>query len=107
MRRPLALTAALMCACALGCAARRPAAGRVAPDVPRAVAGDEAHRPRFHYTTRRFWLNDPNGLLYADGEYHLYYQYDPRSIDNPGPMFWGHAVSPDLVRWTELPVALA
>ncbi|WHY73004.1 glycoside hydrolase family 32 protein [Fictibacillus enclensis] len=63
------------------------------------------YRPQFHFSPKEKWMNDPNGLVYYDGEYHLFYQYHPESTVW-GPMHWGHAVSPDLIHWEELPVAL-
>lgn len=65
----------------------------------------EAHRPQFHFTPNSMWMNDPNGMVYYEGEYHLFYQYYPEDIVW-GPMHWGHAVSTDLIHWEHLPIAL-
>lgn len=65
----------------------------------------DEYRPSVHYSVPAKWLNDPNGLIYFDGYYHLYYQHHPESTKH-GPMHWGHARSKDLLRWEDLPIAL-
>jgi len=69
----------------------------------------EPLRLQFHFSTQRGWINDPNGLVYYDGEYHLFYQHNPFGWDhsrNDYNKTWGHAVSTDLVHWNELPGAV-
>ena len=64
------------------------------------------YRPAFHFSPAAHWINDPNGLVYHQGVYHLFFQYHPHSTVW-GPMHWGHASSRDLVHWEEHPIALA
>jgi sucrose-6-phosphate hydrolase SacC (GH32 family) len=66
---------------------------------------DELYRPQYHFTPEKNWHNDPNGLVYYDGEYHMFYQYSPKG-NEWGYMHWGHAVSIDLIHWEHLPIAL-
>lgn len=65
----------------------------------------EPHRPQLHFTPAKNWMNDPNGLVYYAGQYHLFYQYYPDAMVW-GPMHWGHATSTDLLHWRHLPIAL-
>lgn len=66
----------------------------------------QPYRNQFHASTRRGWNNDPNGMVFHDGKYHLYYQYNPFGIFW-GNMHWGHLESTDLVHWEEKPIAIA
>lgn len=65
----------------------------------------ERYRPQFHFSPQYNWKNDPHGLIYHDGEYHLFYQHNAKE---PiwGPMSWGHAISADLVTWQHFPIAI-
>lgn len=65
----------------------------------------ESHRPQIHFSPQAKWMNDPNGMVFYEDEYHLFYQYYPDSTVW-GPMHWGHAVSDDMVHWEHLPIAL-
>src|ERR1700684_3357364 len=66
---------------------------------------EERYRPQFHFSPAINWTNDPNGLVYYKGEYHLFYQYNPYG-NVWGHMSWAHATSKDLVHWKNLPLAI-
>lgn len=68
-------------------------------------ASDEIYRPKIHFSPKAHWINDPNGMVYYKGIYHLFFQYHPYS-SVWGPMHWGHATSADMINWTERPIAI-
>ena len=65
----------------------------------------EMYRPQIHFSPKEKWVNDPNGMVYYEGVYHLFFQYYPNGT-TWGPMHWGHATSTDLVHWAEQPIAI-
>src|SRR5689334_15516126 len=79
---------------------------RAADSTSSASAFDEKFRPQFHFTPPKGWMNDPNGLVYSDGEWHLFYQHNPNGTNWISELSWGHAVSKDLLHWQHLPDVL-
>ncbi|MDJ0644648.1 MAG: glycoside hydrolase family 32 protein [Flavobacteriaceae bacterium] len=74
-------------------------------EVNERISYNESYRPQYHFSPTEKWMNDPNGLVYHKGVYHLFYQHYPEDIVW-GPMHWGHAISNDLISWGHKPIAL-
>ncbi|MFB8146559.1 GH32 C-terminal domain-containing protein [Microbacterium sp. NPDC056003] len=81
--------------------------GGLGPLAPASATtpGDQAYRPGVHFTPAENWMNDPNGMVYVDGTYHLYFQHNPQGT-RWGNMSWGHATSEDLLHWEQQPLAI-
>ena len=79
--------------------------GPVKRQAEESLSYTEPHRPQIHFTPKAKWMNDPNGMVYHNGTYHLFYQHYPDSTVW-GPMHWGHATSKDMIRWEHQPIAL-
>ncbi len=69
------------------------------------LSEEQLYRPNFHFSPKKGWMNDPNGMFYYNGYYHLYFQHYPGG-NTWGPMHWGHAISTDMITWKEQPIAL-
>jgi len=85
------------------CKDNNKAANGETPEV--GAQSDTDFRPAFHFTPKENWMNDPNGMFFLNGTYHLFFQYYPEG-NTWGPMHWGHATSKDMIKWEEQPIAL-
>lgn len=100
LKKVTSITAILLLVC---CKNNPKEAEQLASDD--SVLYQEKHRPQYHFSPPTSWMNDPNGLVFNEGVYHLFYQYYPNATVW-GPMHWGHATSTDLVKWEHKPIAL-
>lgn len=89
----------------VGCSMNQTSQLNASPASYAEAERNEAFRPQIHFSPNEKWMNDPNGMFFLDGEYHLFFQHNP-DASVWGPMHWGHAVSKDLIHWEELPIAL-
>ncbi|WP_298484320.1 glycoside hydrolase family 32 protein [uncultured Maribacter sp.] len=95
----------LVLSCLVGCKDKSQKDHSLKEVLNESFSEEELYRPNFHFTPKANWMNDPNGMFYYNGYYHLYFQYHPES-NVWGPMHWGHAISSDMITWTEQPIAI-
>lgn len=101
---PLAFYSAILLSIG-GC---KPAVAQTTATTVSTSVEEQMYRPNFHFSPKKGWMNDPNGLFYLNGTYHLFFQHTPfQSVPDFAKMHWGHAISKDLVKWEELTPAIA
>jgi len=104
-RREFLIGSSLVLAAGAGALAKRDAFAAENSDLQKRLASDP-RRPQYHLLPAANWMNDPNGPIFWNGLYHMFYQYNPHAAVW-GDMHWGHAVSPDTIHWKHLPIALS